>query len=225
MRLRNIPAARPAIENSRFCIGNPETYKGQWNRFFQNDNPLRIEIGMGKGQFILTQAQMHQDINYLGLERYESVMYRAVQRLEAEEGTEEYQNLRLICCDAVDLAEFFEKDEIEGIYLNFSDPWPKARHAKRRLTSRRFLNIYEKVLKEGGFVEFKTDNVDLFAFSKEELKEADNWTIEELTEDLHAAGQEAKPLLIDNVQTEYEDKFVAEGKPIHKLIARYGRNS
>ena len=221
MRLRNIPAARPAVENSKFCIKDPTSLKGQWAKLFGNDHPLHIEIGMGKGRFVLTHATEHPDINYLGLERYESVMYRAVQKLDrlAEEDStrDVYQNLRLICCDAAEIADFFEKGEVEKIYLNFSDPWPKARHAKRRLTSQRFLSVYEKVLPNGGEIEFKTDNGELFAFSREELDAAAQWSLTAVTDDLH--GQQDEPLIIGNIMTEYEEKFVSEGKPIHKLIA------
>ncbi len=160
-------------------------------------------------------------MNYLGLERYESVMYRAVQKMEEEDEVHDYRNVRLICCDAVELADFFEKGEVSRIYLNFSDPWPKARHAKRRLTSGRFLQIYEKVLQSGGIVEFKTDNEELFAFSKEEIDGAKHWITEEVTDDLYALAATENKLYMDNIQTEYEEKFVAEGKPIHKLIARF----
>ncbi len=247
MRLRNIPAAKPAVENSEQCIQNPAEWKGRWGELFQNDHPIFIEIGMGKGQFIISQAKMHPDINFLGLERYESVMFRAVQRLDAKP----LPNLRLICCDAADLADFFEKGEVGRIYLNFSDPWPKARHAKRRLTSSRFLSVYEKVLADGGMVEFKTDNGGLFAFSKEEMEAAKHWTLLAATDDLHSVGQrgaagndlhgagqqgaarndlpyaglredEARNrLLVGNIMTEYEEMFVAEGKPIHKLLAKF----
>lgn len=227
MRLRNIPAARPAVEQSPYCIQNPSEHKGGWRDVFANANPLRIELGMGKGRFILTQALSHADANYLGLERYESVMYRAVQRLEGDYlGREEdagkirllLPNLRLICCDAAELAGFFAKGEVERIYLNFSDPWPKKRHAGRRLTSHRFLTEYEKVLPDGGIVEFKTDNAGLFDFSKEEIAMQPHWEIAAVTDNLHALPDE-HGLRAGNIMTEYEEKFVSEGKPIHKLVA------
>ena len=174
MRLRNIPAARPAVENSKFCVRNPSEWKGKWNAFFGNENPIHVEIGMGKGQFILAQAAAHPDVNYLGLERYESVMYRAVQRMDgtaAASSENAFPNVRLICCDALEIADFFEKGEVERIYLNFSDPWPKARQAPRRLTHRGFLEGYRRVLRPGGYLEFKTDNEGLFRFSMEEFRE------------------------------------------------------
>lgn len=215
MRLRNIPAAKPAIEQSRYCIQDPNSHKGQWNYVFNNKNPIRIEIGMGKGQFLTEQARRNPDINMIGLERYESVMYRAVQRLDQME--EAPTNLKMICCDAADICDYFDKGEVEKIYLNFSDPWPKARHAKRRLTSRYFLKRYESILQEGGLLEFKTDNMDLFAFSLEEFGECKNWKLLAVTDDLHADVN----LCEGNIMTEYEEKFVAEGKPIHKLVAEF----
>ncbi len=213
MRLRNIPAAKGAIEASPYCIQDPEKWKGNWTNIFLNDNPIHIEIGMGKGQFLLSQAQSGPDINMVGLERYESVMYRAVQRLERMETVPE--NMKMICCDAKDVASFFEKGEVHKIYLNFSDPWPKARHAKRRLTSRNFLAEYEKILPEGGMLEFKTDNTGLFTFSIEEIAGCDNWELIAVTDDLHHDTILSK----GNIMTEYEEKFAAEGKPIHKLTA------
>ncbi|MBQ7677966.1 MAG: tRNA (guanosine(46)-N7)-methyltransferase TrmB [Lachnospiraceae bacterium] len=223
MRLRNIPAARPAVEQNPYCIQDATDHKGCWRDVFLNGHPLRIELGMGKGRFILTQAIEHTDINFLGLERYESVMYRAVKRLESEFTDGDrllLPNLRLICCDAAELAGFFAKGEVERIFLNFSDPWPKERHAKRRLTSHRFLAEYEKVLPDGGMVEFKTDNVGLFDFSREEITARPHWEILDLTDDLHALPSDHK-LLADNIMTEYEEKFASEGKPIHKLAAVY----
>lgn len=209
MRLRNIPAAAPAVEASDLCIKDAASHKGHWNEIFGNDHPIRIEIGMGKGRFIMDLAARNPDINYLGMERYESVLYRGLQKLEENP----LPNLRLLCEDAALLPDFFEKGELDRIYLNFSDPWPKDRHAKRRLTSRQFLERYDKVLKGDGQIEFKTDNVGLFDFSLEEI-DAAGWNLDAFTRDLHhdTAMNEG------NIMTEYEEKFSSRGNSICKLI-------
>ena len=157
MRLRNIPGADDAILNSEYCIKNPEEQKGHWQDCFETAQPLHIEIGMGKGRFIMDTAALHPDINYIGIERYSSVLLRALQKMEQNP----LPNIKFICMDAADV-----------IYLNFSDPWPKDRHAKRRLTSRQFFARYDLILKKEGHLEFKTDNQDLFTFSLEEVPEA-----------------------------------------------------
>ena len=180
MRLRNIPGADEAILNSEYCIKEPESKKGNWQSVFSSTQPLHIEIGMGKGRFIMDMAAAHPDINYLGIERYSSVLLRALQKMEETP----MPNLKFICMDAADVTEVFAKDEVSRIYLNFSDPWPKDRHAKRRLTSTEFLSRYEKVLPPQGLVEFKTDNTPLFDFSLEQVKEA-GWTLQAFTYDLH----------------------------------------
>ena len=211
MRLRNIPGADEAIADSPHCIQEPMAEKGRWHLIFGNENPIHIEIGMGKGQFIMKLAKEHPDINYIGIERYSSVLLRALQKMEIEP----LPNIRFLCMDASIITEVFDKEEVAKIYLNFSDPWPKERHAKRRLTSRQFFERYDKVLARNGVVEFKTDNDDLFAFSMEEVAEA-GWTLDAHTFDLHH-----DPVLNEgNVMTEYEEKFSSLGHPIHKLIAR-----
>lgn len=211
MRLRNIPGADEAIADSPHCIQEPMAEKGRWNLIFGNDHPVHIEIGMGKGQFIMQFAKDHPDINYIGIERYSSVLLRALQKMEIEP----LPNIRFLCMDASIITEVFDKEEVAKIYLNFSDPWPKERHAKRRLTSRQFFERYDKILAGNGVVEFKTDNDDLFAFSMEEVAEA-GWTLDAHTFDLHH-----DPVLNEgNVMTEYEEKFSSLGHPIHKLIAR-----
>ena len=185
--------------------------KGRWHLIFGNENPIHIEIGMGKGQFIMQLAKEHPDINYIGIERYSSVLLRALQKMEIEP----LPNIRFLCMDASIITEVFDEEEVAKIYLNFSDPWPKERHAKRRLTSRQFFERYDKILARNGVVEFKTDNDDLFAFSMEEVAEA-GWTLDAHTFDLHH-----DPVLNEgNVMTEYEEKFSSLGHPIHKLIAR-----
>lgn len=211
MRLRNIPGADEAIADSPHCIQEPMAEKGRWHLIFGNENPIHIEIGMGKGQFIMKLAKEHPDINYIGIERYSSVLLRALQKMEVEP----LPNIRFLCMDASIITEVFDKEEVAKIYLNFSDPWPKERHAKRRLTSRQFFERYDKILARNGVVEFKTDNDDLFAFSMEEVAEA-GWTLDAHTFDLHH-----DPVLNKgNVMTEYEEKFSSLGHPIHKLIAR-----
>ena len=209
MRLRNVKGSRETIADNKYVVHDEESMKGKWSEFFGNTNPIHIEIGMGKGQFIMELARRNPDINYLGMERYESVLYRGLQKLEENP----LPNLRLLCEDAALLPDFFEKGELDRIYLNFSDPWPKDRHAKRRLTSRQFLERYDKVLKDDGQIEFKTDNVGLFDFSLEEI-DAAGWNLDAFTRDLHhdTAMNEG------NIMTEYEEKFSSRGNPICKLI-------
>ena len=215
MRLRNIPGAKEVIENSPYVVHEPQKQKGQWSHVFENDHPIHIEVGMGKGRFLMDMAKIHPEVNYVGIEMYDSVLLRALQKREEYEQNEgTLTNLYFMCVDARLLPEIFEKGEVEKIYLNFSDPWPKARHAKRRLTSRQFLERYDQILIPEGSVEFKTDNRDLFAFSLEEVKEA-GWTLEASTFDLYHDEE----LMKGNVMTEYEEKFSSMGNPIHKLIA------
>lgn len=209
MRLRNIKGAGEVIEANEFVIKNPEEYKGRWNEIFQNNHPIQIEIGMGKGQFIMELARQKKEINFIGIERYSSVLLRALQKHEETELT----NLYFLCIDARTLEDIFAPGEVDKIYLNFSDPWPKDRHAKRRLTSREFLTRYDKILKKDGRVEFKTDNRGLFEFSLEEAKEA-GWKIQQHTFDLH----HDEGMNEGNIMTEYEEKFSSMGNPIHKMI-------
>ena len=215
MRLRNIPGAKEVIENSPYVVHEPQKQKGQWSHVFENDHPIHIEVGMGKGRFLMDMAKIHPEVNYVGIEMYDSVLLRALQKREEYEQNEgTLTNLYFMCVDARLLPEIFEKGEVEKIYLNFSDPWPKARHAKRRLTSRQFLERYDQILIPEGSVEFKTDNRELFEFSLKEVKEA-GWTLETSTFDLHHDEE----LMKGNVMTEYEEKFSSMGNPIHKLIA------
>lgn len=213
MRLRNIPGADDVIKNHPVAIKNVKEYKGKWNEIFQDDYPIHIEIGMGKGQFILNLAKQNPQINYVGIERYSSVLLRALEKFDTEEFCE-LKNVRFICMDAMELPEVFELSEVAKIYLNFSDPWPKKRHARRRLTSTQFFAQYDKVLIRDGVVEFKTDNRPLFEFSLEQVEEA-GWKLLGKTFDLHHDAQMNE----GNVMTEYEEKFSSMGNPIHKLIA------
>lgn len=215
MRLRNIPRARETIQAHPAVVKNPELQKGCWAQVFGNGRPVRIEIGMGKGRFIMNMAKTHPEYNFIGIERYSSVLLRAVEKYDTEE-FRELTNVRFICMDAMEISDVFAPGEVERIYLNFSDPWPKARHARRRLTSKEFLARYERVLKEDGLLEFKTDNTGLFEFSLEQIEEA-GWTLLAHTYDLHHNEE----LNQGNIMTEYEEKFSAKGNPINKLIAAY----
>lgn len=212
MRLRNIPGSREVIAENNYCIPETEPTKGNWHSIFGNNNPIHIEIGMGKGKFIMTLAQQNPGINYIGIEKYSSVLLRGLQKLEDED----LNNIRFIRMDAENICQMFDKDEVDRIYLNFSDPWPKDRHAKRRLTSRQFFDLYDQILKKDGILEFKTDNVSLFDFSLEEVKEA-GWKLDAFTRDLHHDNTMNQ----GNVMTEYEERFSAKGNPIHKLIASH----
>lgn len=206
MRLRNIRGAREKVDSSEYIILEPETFKGRWNKLFDNNNPINVEIGMGKGNFIMELAALNPDINYIGIEKYTSVILRAVEKREEIE----LNNLYFINYNAEGINEIFGEGEIEKIYLNFSDPWPKDRHAKRRLTSKEFLSRYDKCLRKDGHVIVKTDNRSLFDFTLEQAKES-GWITDELTYDLHKSHY-----IQENIMTEYEEKFVTEGKPIHR---------
>ena len=209
MRLRHIKGAEEEIAESPYVVQDPQSLKGRWHEFFGNDNPIRIEVGMGKGKFIMELAQMNPDINYVGIERYSSVLLRGLQkRAELE-----LSNIYFMRIDALELTEVFAENEVERIYLNFSDPWPKDRHAKRRLPSREFLARYDQILKPEGKVEFNTDNRGLFDFALEEVKAA-GWKLEVCTFDLHHDEE----LMKGNIMTEYEERFSSQGNPICKMI-------
>ena len=210
MRLRNVPGARDVMDANEYVYTEPEGMAGTWSQIFGNNNPVHIEIGMGKGRFITTLASMHPDINYVGIEKYSSVLLRAVEKQDELC----LPNLRFIRMDAENITSVFGKEEVDRIYLNFSDPWPKDRHAKRRLTSRQFFARYDEILKSNGRVEFKTDNRPLFDFSVEEVNEA-GWKLSVCTYDLH----NDEKLMEGNVMTEYEERFSSQGNPICKLVA------
>ena len=212
MRLRNITGSREVIAESPYVVPEDtlESCPGTWHEIFGNDHPIHIEIGMGKGRFLHTLAKSNPQINYVGIEKYSSVLLRAIQKMEEDE----LPNLKFIRMDAEDIDKVFGKGEVDRIYLNFSDPWPKDRHAKRRLTSRQFFARYDQILKKEGHLEFKTDNQDLFTFSLEEVPEA-GWKLDASTRDLHHDAV----LNEGNVKTEYEEKFSSKGNPICKLIA------
>lgn len=209
MRLKNVPGARDVIAESSLVVHEPEKQKGNWQQVFGNDHPVHIEIGMGKGRFICEMAKTHPDINYIGIEKYSSVLLRAIQKMEEEP----LPNLLFIRMDAENIDEVFDLDEVDRIYLNFSDPWPKDRHAKRRLPSKEFLARYDRFLKKDGVLEFKTDNRGLFDFAVEELPQA-GWKLVKITYDLHHDEE----MMQGNVMTEYEQKFSSMGNPIYKYI-------
>ena len=202
------------IATNDFVVHEEETMKGKWHEFFGNKNPIHIEVGMGKGRFIIDMAKLHPEINYIGIEKYSSVLVRALEKLEQLP----INNLIFIRMDAENICDVFDTNEVDRIYLNFSDPWPKDRHAKRRLTSKEFFRRYDQILIPDGQVEFKTDNRDLFKFSLEEIPLA-QWEVTAYTYDLHHDDKMNE----GNVMTEYEEKFSSMGNPIHKLIAKRSR--
>lgn len=210
MRLRNVKGSREAIAENEFVIQEPVKNKGNWKSVFGNDHPIHIEIGMGKGQFLMKLAQQNPNINYIGIEKYSSVLIRALQKRQELE----LNNLYLMRFDADFINDIFDKDEIDRIYLNFSDPWPKDRHAKRRLTSKQFLERYDKFLAPDGEVIFKTDNIDLFQFSLEQVEEA-GWILVNHTFDLHHSEY-----VEGNIMTEYEEKFVSLGNKINRMVIK-----
>lgn len=211
MRLRNITGSRDVIAASDYVVQEELQPRcpGNWKNIFGNHHPIHIEIGMGKGKFIHTMAKEHPENNYVGIEKYSSVLLRAIQKMEQEE----LPNLKFLRMDAENINQVFGPGEVDRIYLNFSDPWPKDRHAKRRLPSREFLARYDRILKKDGRLEFKTDNRALFDFAVEELVPA-GWRAQVISYDLHSDAA----LMEGNVMTEYEEKFSSMGNPICKYI-------
>ena len=207
MRLRNVKGASSIIENSEIIIKDYKEYKGNYKSIFNNDNPIHIEIGMGKGDFIIGMAKKYPNINFIGIEKFDSVIVRALEKIE-----EDIPNLRLIRMDATEIEDVFYK-EIEVIYLNFSDPWPKNRHEHRRLSSLKFLKRYDNLFKGEKTIIMKTDNRKLFEFSLIEFNNY-GYKFEEISLDLY--NDDIK----DNVQTEYERKFHNLGFPIYKIIVK-----
>ena len=207
MRLKNVKGAKEIIEKGTYYIDNPYELIGSWQNVFKNNNPIYIEIGMGKGDFIIKNALQFPDINFIGIEKFDSVIVRAIQKSNELE----IENLKLIRMDAERIDEVFA-NEVSKLYLNFSDPWPKDRHAKIRLTSPKFLSTYDKIFKNNiANIEMKTDNIDLFNYSVTTLKE-NGYNITYLTNDLHSEN-------VFNITTEYEEKFSKKGIKINKLEA------
>lgn len=210
MRLRNIKNASERLaQNERDFVVNPKEFRGKWHTLFNNNNPIHIEIGMGKGQFLTQLAQLNPDINYIGIEKFSSVLLRASEKLELMD----LNNVKIFNIDALLLNEIFAEGEISRIYLNFSDPWPKNAHAKRRLTSNRFLPIYENILDKDGEIHFKTDNRLLFEFSLESMNNY-GMSLSNISLDLHNSNFE------NNIMTEYEERFSKFG-PIYRLEAKF----
>ena len=203
MRQRNVKNKKEILANSKYLVNNPEEYLGRWHELFQNSNPIYIEIGMGKGNFILENAKRYPEINFVGIEKFDSIMALAIKKIEIEE----LSNLKLIRMDASEINSVFHK-EIGKIYLNFSDPWPKPRHAKRRLTSDVFLNKYDEIFAKDKVIEMKTDNRKLFEYSLVSFNEND-YKIIEISLDLHEDNYE------NNIMTEYEEKFSSQNNPIY----------
>ena len=209
MRLRNIKGSRENIQASKYVVQEYREQKGKWRELFGNDHPIHIEIGMGKGRFLMDMATLHPEINSVGIEKYSSVLLRGIQKQEELQ----LPNVMFIRMEAEYITEVFAKDEVDRIYLNFSDPWPKDRHAKRRLESREFLKRYNEILVPEGVVEFKTDNMDLFEFALEEVEPA-GWKLRQWTKDLHHDPK----MNAGNVMTEYEERFSSVGNPICKYV-------
>lgn len=212
MRLRNKPWAKPLIqENPQYVVTDPATLRGNWQSRFEKEQPLYIEIGMGKGRFIVEMAKKYPERNFIGLEMQTVATGIALKKqLEAK-----LPNLQLVCANGSGLNEFFEPNEVSGIYLNFSDPWPKNRNEKRRLTYKSFLAQYEEVMQADGHLEFKTDNRGLFEYSLTSLNNY-GMVFDQVWLDLHQT-----PDVEDNVMTEYEEKFSQKGQPIYKLEAHF----
>lgn len=205
MRLKHVKGASEALDKSSYVIQSPENYKGHFCEVFGNKNPIHIEIGMGKGNFIIENAKRYPNINFIGIEKYDSVMIRANQKLEDID----LPNLRLIRYDANKIEELFH-NEIDTIYLNFSDPWPKARHARRRLTSEEFLKHYDLVFKDKMRIIQKTDNRNLFEYSLKSFVEH-GYKIEDISLNLHQDND------LTNIETEYEQKFISRGCIIYRV--------
>jgi len=240
MRLRNIPGADERVRSHPAVVHRPEKEKGNWQQIFGNKHPIYVDIGMGKGQFLLTLAKKYPERNFVGVERYAGVLVRGLELFDeqsrslstergedSEGGLLEFShaghkgdsmltNVRFLCMDAINLNQVFAPGEVEGIYLNFSDPWPKARHQKRRLTSKGYLAQYSQILVPKGRLEMKTDNLGLLEFSIESVADATDWEIVEATSDLHNHEKMGK----DNIMTEYEEKFSSIGNPIYKIVVK-----
>ncbi|MBQ9124198.1 MAG: tRNA (guanosine(46)-N7)-methyltransferase TrmB [Acholeplasmatales bacterium] len=212
MRLRKVKNAteRLKINNNSYFIEKPDCYKGKWNELFGNNNPIHIEIGCGKGQFMSTLAKENPDINYIAIEKYDSVLLRFLEKIIDDN----IPNLKLTVLDAAAITNYFNNAEVDRIYLNFSDPWSKTAHAKRRLTSKSFLEQYKIILNDKGEIFQKTDNRKLFEFSLESFN-AEGFKLSNISLDLHK-DYEKYP---NNITTEFEDKWSKLG-PIYRLEAR-----
>lgn len=203
-RLRKKPWAEDYLNESKITFTEPELLKGKWRKEFGNDNPIWLEIGMGKGGFTLSQSDANKDKNILGIEKFPSVQVMPVKKVEEDPR----ENLKFISGDATAITDWFEEESIDKIFINFPDPWPKASHAKRRLLFHTFLNDYFKILKKGSWIEFKTDQLPLFEFALEQVNEKTKFTIKNETRNLHADNPNV-------IKTEYETRFSNMGNPIY----------
>jgi len=206
MRLRNVKNKQEIMDSSNYLITDYIDNKGKWNKIFNNDNPIYLEIGMGKGKFIIEQAKANPGINYIGIERFDSVIAKGLQKIP-----EGINNLLMIRCNALEIDNIFKK-EIDRLYLNFSDPWPKKRHHFRRLTSDIYLEKYNNIFKNDKVIEMRTDNRDLFQYSLIHFSK-NGYVLEDLSLDLHVDNM---PL----ITTEYEDRFSKENKPIYYVLVK-----
>lgn len=211
MRVRKRPGAEEILAaHPEYVVEGPEQWQGKWQERFGNTNPIHIEIGTGKGQFVVGMAKANPDINYVGIEMQVSVLSIALERALEEE----LPNLQLLHVNGEELTQYFAENEVDQIYLNFSDPWPKKRHEKRRLTSKSFLAVDEKIIKPNGEIHFKTDNRGLFEYSLSSFSKY-GMILEQVWLDLHDSPYEG------NIMTEYEEKFSAKGQPIYRVEARF----
>ena len=206
MRLRNVKNKEEILNNCPHLIKNPEDYKGKWLTLFNNNNPIYLEIGMGKGKFLIENALKHPNINYIGIERFDSIVAKAIKKIP-----EDIPNLKIIRMNALDIDKVFS-NEIDLIYLNFSDPWPKKRWSDRRLTSKVFLDKYDLIFKDIKRIEMKTDNEELFIYSLETLSEK-GYTLNDISFNYHKTHS-------DIIMSEYEEKFSKEGKNVYHLFAQ-----
>lgn len=212
MRLRKKPWGDYELENNQNFVKNPQENKGKWQDFFGNDNPIHVEIGSGKGQFLTSMSLLNPDINYIAIERQTNVIVSALKKGREKDVN---KNIAFFVADVQELLEYFEPKELERLYINFCDPWPnKKKWAKRRLTHKNFLNLYEELFVDGGEIFFKTDNTLLFDFSLNEIADK-GWRLHNISLDLHNSEYEG------NVKTEYEEKFSGKGMPIYRLEAYY----
>ncbi|MBP3949810.1 tRNA (guanosine(46)-N7)-methyltransferase TrmB [Bacillus suaedae] len=211
MRLRNKPWAKEELDkNPMFVISDPASQKGKWAELFNNNHPIHVEVGTGKGQFLTGMSELHPNINFIGIEKYDSVILTALERLKESDRS----NVRLLNQDVIELTDFFAEGEIDRVYINFTDPWPKSRHEKRRLTYKNFLSLYQQVLKPDGDIHLKTDNQGLFEYSLESFSQ-NGLSLHEVSLDLHKSEIEG------NIMTEYEERFSNKGMRIYRCEARF----
>ncbi|QOY33823.1 tRNA (guanosine(46)-N7)-methyltransferase TrmB [Anaerobacillus isosaccharinicus] len=211
MRLRNkAGASEELLQHPTIIIQNAESRKGKWHDVFGNNNPIHIEVGTGKGKFLTGMSELHPDINYIGVEKYDSVIISALERIQ-EAGM---PNFKLLNEDVINLTSYFEQGELDQVYINFTDPWPKNRHEKRRLTHERFLRMYEQVMKKNGEIHFKTDNQALFEYSLHSFSKY-GMILNNVSLDLHKSDIEG------NIMTEYEEKFSRKGMRIYRCEAQF----